>query len=120
MADKLLASHFLAKLVPVGLLLYLLAGSSGTTDFRESNGMVEECSHSYDYLAFVLAALGVAVTVFLLRIAANPRSPGEERGVLGNRVGAAVIMVLSLLLLLKGISAEGMTDLKSCTDSFDV
>jgi len=66
------------------------------------------------------AAVGVAVALFLLRIAASPRSEKETTGVLGNRIGAGVIALLSVLLLYKGISAEGMTDLKTCSDSFDV
>lgn len=119
MADKLLASHILAKVAPAGLLLYLLTGSSGTTRFEAMNAMVEECSKSYDYVAFVFAAVGVGIALFLLRIAASPRSENEATGVLGNRIGAGLVALLSLLLLYKGISAEGMTDLKSCTDSFD-
>jgi uncharacterized membrane protein YeaQ/YmgE (transglycosylase-associated protein family) len=120
MADRLLASHLLAKVAPAGLLFYLLAGSSGTTRFEAMNNMVEECSKSVDYVAFVFAAVGVAVALFLLRIAASPRSEKETTGMLGNRIGAGVIALLSVLLLYKGISAEGMTDLKTCSDSFDV
>ncbi len=115
MADRLLASHILAKVAPAGLLFYLLFGESGSYTFSARNGMVEECSRSYDHLAIGLAVVGVAVTLFLLRIAAGPRTPGEERGVLGNRVGAVLVAVIAILLLVKGISAEGPTDLATCT-----
>ena len=115
MTDRLLASHILAKVVPAGLLLYLLFGSSGSYTFAARNGMVEECSRSADYVAVVLGAVGVAVTLFLLRIAASPNSSRQEPGVFGNRVGAALIALLALLLLVKGISAEGPSDLATCT-----
>ena len=115
MADRLLASHFLAKLAPVGLLFYLLFGESGSYTFSASNGVVEECSRSYDYLAIILGAVGVAVTLFLLRIAVSARSESEERGVLGNRIGAALVAVLAILLLVKGISADGPSDLATCS-----
>ena len=115
MADKLLASHLLAKVTPVGLLFYLLFGGSGSYTFSARNGMVEECSRSLDYVAILLAAVGVAITLFLLRIAASPRSASEERGVLGNRIGAAVVALLAILLLVKGISAEGPSDLATCS-----
>ena len=115
MADKLLASHRLAKFTPPLFLLYLLFGSSGSYEFSASNGEVTECSRSVDPLALVLAGIGVAITLFLLRIAIRPRSPGEEEGSLGNKIGAAVVALLTALLLLKGISAEGATDLATCT-----
>lgn len=120
MADKLLASHILAKVAPPGLFLYLIFGDSASYNFSARNGMVEECSRSVDFVGIVLAAVGVAIMLFLLRIAASPRSSAEERGVLGNRVGAAVVGILAILLLVTGIAAEGPTDLATCSDSFEV
>ncbi len=117
MEDKLLASHRLAKFTPPLLLLYLLFGSTYSYTFSASNGQVTECSRSVDYLAIVLGGIGLAVGLFLLRLALRPRTPGEETGVLGNRVGAIVVLVLSALLLWKGISAEGATDLVTCSSN---
>ena len=121
MADKLLASHLLAKVTPAGLLLYLLVGSSGTYEYREANGIVEECSRSVDYIAFILAAVGVAVSLFLLRIAISPRSEREELGIFGNRVGAVVVAILAILWIYKGISAaEDMAELATCSREGDL
>lgn len=117
MADRLLASHLLAKVAPPVLLLYLLFGGSGSYTFSADDGMVEECSRSLDYVALVFAAAGVAAGGFLLYIASRPRHSADERGAFGNRVGAAVVVVLSALLLLKGISAEGPTDLATCASN---
>ncbi|MDQ3759945.1 MAG: hypothetical protein M3331_08405 [Actinomycetota bacterium] len=117
MADRLLASHLLAKVAPPVLLLYLLVGGSGSYTFSAENGMVEECSRSLDYVALALAGAGLAVAAFLLYIAARPRHSADERGAFGNRIGAAVVIVLSALLLLKGISAEGPTDLATCASN---
>ena len=114
MGERLLASHILAKVVPPALLVYLLFGSSGTTTFSSENGEVTECSASIDYAALVLAAVGVAATLFLLRLALKPRSSREEEGALGNRIGAGVTAVLTALLILKGLTADGPTDLTTC------
>lgn len=115
MADKLLASHRLAKFTPPLLLLYLLFGSTGSYEFSAANGEVTECSRSVDPLALVLAGVGFAITLFLLRIAFKPRSQDEEEGAFGNKIGAALMALITALLLLKGISAEGATDLATCT-----
>jgi len=121
MADKLLASHLLAKVAPAGLLLYFLAGSSGTYEFRSSNGMVEECSRSVDPIAFVFAGVGVAISIFLLWIATRPRSSSEERGALGNRIGAIVVAILAVLLVYKGFAAaEDMAELATCSREGDL
>ena len=121
MADKLLASHLLAKVTPPALLLYLIVGSSAAYEYRVSNGVVEECSRSVDFIAFILAGVGLLVSLFLLRIAMSPRNSSEEEGVFGNRVGAVVVAILVALLVLKGFSAaEDMAELAKCNREGDV
>ena len=73
-----------------------------------------ECSRGVDFLALVFAGIGFIVLVFLLRIAGRPRTNHEEEGALGNKIAAGVIALITLLLLYKGIAAEGPTDLATC------